>query len=215
MLRWLCVLAIAGLGVVALSAGDWPGWRGPNGDGATDETAPLRWSATENVAWKVDVPGVGHSSPIVVGGRVLLTAYIAKGSERVLLCYNRDTGKELWRVTVLTAPAERTHRNNTPASATPVSDGKHVWTTFADGDRIAVSCHDLSGKRVWQKKFSGWKSQHGFCGSPVLYKGLVIVNGDSDGDAFLAALDAKTGTQRWRVERPNKIRSFSTPLFIE
>src|SRR5688572_20918784 len=90
----------------AALAGDWPAWRGPRGDGIAEGKAPLKWSATENVAWKAEVPGVGHSSPVVVGGRVLLTTYLAKGDERVLLCYDRATGKELWRTVVLSSPAE-------------------------------------------------------------------------------------------------------------
>jgi outer membrane protein assembly factor BamB len=195
-------------------AGDWSGWRGPRGDGHTPERAPLHWDTKTNITWKIAVPGVGHSSPIVVGEKVLLTTYLAKGQERVLLCFDRTTGKELWRRVVLSAPAEKMHKANTPASATPVSDGKHVWTTFADGDKIAVTCHTLEGKATWQKKFAGWDSKHGFCGSPTLHDGLVIVNGDSDGDAFLAGLDAITGEQRWRIPRPNKIRSFSAPLSV-
>ena len=195
-------------------AGDWSAWRGPRGDGHTAERAPLRWDTKTNITWKIAVPGVGHSSPIVIGEKVLLTTYLAKGDERVLLCFDRATGKELWRSVVLAAPAERMHKGNTPASSTPVSDGKRVWTTFADGDKIAVSCHTLDGKAVWQKKFAGWDSKHGFCGSPTLHDGLVIVNGDSDGDAFLAGLDATTGEQRWRIPRPNKIRSFSAPLSV-
>jgi outer membrane protein assembly factor BamB len=107
------------------------------------------------------------------------------------------------------------HKNNTPASSTPASDGLHVWVTFLDGEKIVVACHDFSGKQIWLKTFGGFVSQHGFCGTPVLFEDLVIVNGDSDGDAFLAGLDKMTGETRWRTERPNRTRSFSTPLFLE
>jgi outer membrane protein assembly factor BamB len=213
MRRWAALLLIGSLGTVL--AGDWPGWLGPNGDGFSSTAAPLRWSPTENVAWKIALPGVGHSSPIVVGERIFLTTYWAKGEQRLLLCLDRKSGKELWRSEVLTAPAEKMHRNNSPASATPVSDGKHVWTTFAEGENIVATCHDLSGKQVWQKKFGGWDSRHGFCGSPIKHENMIILNGDSDGDAFLAALDASTGATRWRIARPNKIRSFSVPIIVE
>lgn len=211
MTRLLLVLLTA-----ATLASDWPRWRGPHGDGVSGDTAvPLRWSRTDKVAWKVAVPGMGHSSPIVTGDRVLLTTFHADDNSRRLLCFRKSDGKLLWQATVVTAAPEKMHRNNSPASATPAADGTHVWTTFLANGNIVVSCHDLSGKPVWQKSFAGFASQHGFCGSPVLHDGMVVVNGDSDGDAFLAALDAKTGEQRWRTPRPNQVRSFSAPLFID
>jgi len=202
------------LGLSLPLAADWPGWRGPRGDGYSPHPAPIRWDAKTNITWKVAVPGSGHSSPIVVGEQVLLTSYLPTSNDRLLLCYDRTSGTELWRAVVLTAPAEKLHKNNTPASSTAVSDGQRVWTSFAAGDQIVVSCHTLEGKAVWQKKFAGWESRHGFCGSPTLHQGLIIVNGDSDGEAFLAGLDALSGEQRWRVPRPNKIRSFSVPLAV-
>jgi outer membrane protein assembly factor BamB len=191
-------------------------WRGPKGDGiVADAAVPTKWGATENVLWKAEVPGTGHSSPVVSNGRVFLTSFDPDTGDRLLLCYGRADGKPLWRQTVLTAAAEKMHKNNTPASSTPASDGTHVWVTFLDGDKVAVACYSFAGKRAWQKAFGGFTSQHGFCGTPVLWGDLVIVNGDSDGDAFLAALDKKTGETRWKVERPNRVRSFSVPLFVE
>jgi outer membrane protein assembly factor BamB len=199
-----------------LRAADWPVWRGPKGDGiVTDAAVPRKWSAIENVVWKVPVPGVGHSSPIVSSGRVFLTSFLSDSTDRVLLCFDRESGKLLWQKTVLTSAAEKMHKNNTPASSTPASDGTHVWVTFLDGDKIAVACYDFEGKQVWVKSFDGFASQHGFCGTPVLFENLVIVNGDSDGDAFIAGLDKKTGETKWKAERPNRVRSFSVPLFIE
>lgn len=207
------VLAAVLLAPLATAA-DWPVWRGPKGDGVvTDPGVPLTWSATENVVWKVPVPGIGHSSPVVSAGRVFVTSCVDE--DRVLLCFDRDTGKRLWQKTVLAAPVEKMHRNNTPASATPAADGSHVWVTFLDGDKVTVACYDFAGARVWVRAFDGFASHHGFCGTPVLFEDLVIVNGDSDGDAFLAGLDRKTGDPRWRTPRPNRTRSFSTPLFIE
>lgn len=111
-------LAIA-LGA-SLRTADWPVWRGPKGDGiATDTAVPRKWSATENVVWKVPVPGIGHSSPIVTHGRVFLTSFLSDSTDRVLLCFDRETGKLLWQKTVLTSVVEKMHKNNTPASSTP------------------------------------------------------------------------------------------------
>ncbi|HJZ56719.1 MAG TPA: PQQ-binding-like beta-propeller repeat protein [Gemmataceae bacterium] len=211
------LLALALLFLASLSpAADWPVWRGPKGDGViTDSVVPVKWSATENVAWKAEVLGLGHSSPIVSAGRVFLTSFVPDTQDRVLLCFDRKDGKLLWRKTVLTAAPEQLHKNNTPASSTPAADGSHVWVTFLHGQKITVACHDFSSKQVWLKTFDGFESPHGFCGTPVLFEDLVIINGDSDGDAFLAGLDRKTGETRWKTERPNRTRSFSTPLFIE
>jgi outer membrane protein assembly factor BamB len=209
-------LAFAITLAVPVRSADWPVWRGPKGDGiVTDPAVPAKWSATENVLWKVEVPGLGHSSPIVSNGRVFLTSFDPRTNDRLLLCFDRKDGKLLWRQTVLTTAVETIHKNNTPASSTPAADGAHVWVTFLDGEEIAVACHDFAGKQIWLKKFGGFASQHGFCGTPTLHEDLVFVNGDSDGDAFLAALDKQTGESRWKTERPNRKRSFSTPLMIE
>lgn len=198
------------------TAADWPVWRGPKGDGVvTDKAIPVKWSATENVLWKVPVPGSGQSSPIVSAGRIFLTSFDAGTNDRLLLCFNQDDGKLLWKRTVLTAAPEKMHKQNSPASSTAAADGSSVWVTFLDGDKIAVACYDFAGKQVWLKAFEGFVCSHGFCGTPVLYGDLLIVNGDSDGDAFLAALDKGTGETCWKIERPNRTRSFSVPLFIE
>src|SRR5262249_42875933 len=127
----------------------------------------------------------------------------------------RKEGTRLWQKTVLTAKPEKMHQNNTPASATPLADGAHVWAGFQDGDKIKVACHDFAGQRVWAKSFGRFVSPHGFCGGLALFENLVIVNGDSDGDAFVAALDKMTGETKWKTERPNRTRSFSVPLIIE
>jgi outer membrane protein assembly factor BamB len=209
--------AVAALLLVSgAPAADWPAWRGPNGDGVVkDPGVPVKWNTTENVVWKAAVPGIGHSSPIVSKGCVFLTSFVPETKERVLLCYEGKSGQLSWRKRVLTAEPEKLHVNNTPASATPAADGSHVWVTFQDGEKILVACYDFAGKRHWSKSFAGFDSPHGFCGTPALFEDLVIINGDSDGDAFIAGLDKKTGSTRWKTERPNRTRSFSTPLLIE
>jgi outer membrane protein assembly factor BamB len=198
------------------AASDWPVWRGPKGDGVVvDPSIPLKWSASQNVAWKVPVSGIGHSSPVICAGRVFLTAFDPATKERLLLCYDRKDGTLLWRAAVLTAEAESMHENNSPASATPAADDSHIWVTFQSGSTIVAACYDISGKQIWSNSFAGFASPHGFCGTPVLFEDLVIVNGDSDGEAFVAGLDKITGVTRWKTPRPKRTRSFSTPLFIE
>ena len=200
----------------AAVAGEWPGWRGPRGDGHSDEpNIPTRWSATENVHWKVAVPGRGHSSPVICGDRIFLTSALEKEQTRVLLCLDRRTGKTLWQKAVVKSPLEQKHDLNSYASATPVTDGKHLWVSFFEQPRIVVACFDLDGNEVWRVSPGTFSSIHGFCSSPVLYGDTVILNGDQDADAYVVAFDKATGKERWRTDRPNKTRSYCTPLFIE
>jgi outer membrane protein assembly factor BamB len=158
-------------------AGEWPAWRGPRGDGVSEETnVPVRWSSSENVAWKTAIPGWGHSSPIIWGDRVFVTTYVEQGGRRVLLCLDRLTGKLLWEKTVLTAKPEKKNNLNSYASGTPATDGKRVWVTFLQApdtvgvsyvpspiahgnhffvvsDRGLASCFEAkTGKRMWQQK---------------------------------------------------------------
>jgi outer membrane protein assembly factor BamB len=195
---------------------EWPGWRGPRGDGTSSETGiPLQWSATENIAWKTPIPGKGHSSPIVWGERLFLTTCLEDQGERVLLCLDRHSGKVLWQQVVLTAKLEKKHHLNSFASSTPVTDGHHVWVTFLAFPDMQVACYDLDGNKVWQRSPGKLLSVHGFCTSPILHKDLLILNGDQDAKAYLVALDKNTGEERWRVDRPNRTRSYCTPILIQ
>jgi outer membrane protein assembly factor BamB len=202
--------------VLSARAEEWPGWRGPRGDGTSTETnLPLRWSATENVRWKAEVPGTGHSSPVVWGDRVFLTTCREREKQRALLCYDRRDGKLLWERVVVTAPLERKHALNSYASSTPVTDGTHVWVSFLAQPRMLVACYDFDGNKVWEKSPAEFHSVHGFCSPPVLYRDTVILNGDQDDPAaFLVALDKATGAERWRAARPG-IRSYCPPLIAE
>jgi outer membrane protein assembly factor BamB len=214
ILMLLLLGILPGLGLCVEN--DWPAWRGPHGDGSSEDgEVPLHWSKTENIRWKMSVPGKGHSSPIVVGDRIFLTAYLESSQDRLLLCFSRTDGKLLWQQTVLTAPSEEMHRNNTPASSTPVSDGKRVWVSFLDGKEMVVAGYTLDGKPTWKRSVGPYDSKHGFCSTLAMYRDSLICNGDSDGEAFLAAVDPTTGKDLWRVPRPNRVRSFSVPLFIE
>jgi outer membrane protein assembly factor BamB len=223
----LCV-AVLIVTVPAARAGDWPGWRGPHGDGTCDEKPPpLKWSATENVAWKTPIPGKGHSSPIVWGDRVFLTTCLEQEAKRpedparrMLLCLDRRDGAILWQKEVISARLEKLHRLNSRASSTPATDGKHVFVTFLDANdpkepKVIVGCYDFEGRRVWQKSPGRFSSVHGFCSSPLLYKDTVIVNCDHDGDGYVVSLAKSDGEQRWRIDRPNKTRSYCAPLIVD
>jgi hypothetical protein len=205
------------------SAENWNAWRGPRGDGSSlEENVPLRWGPQENIAWKVPVPGYGHSSPIVWEERVFVVSCNEPSGERLLLCYDRRTGRTLWSRVVFTAPLEKKHKLNSFASGTPACDGKLVYVTFLEPDfgsqnertpgDIVVCAYDLAGNLRWSVRPGRFASVHGFCSSPVLFEDLLIVNGDHDGDSYLVALEAATGQLRWKIDRQHKTRSYVTPI---
>ncbi len=208
-------LVIALITVSTCHAEEWPGWRGPRGDGMSQEKGlPLIWGPKENIRWKTPIPGKGHSSPIVWGDRVFISTCLEDQGERVLICLDRRDGSILWQRVVLTAKLEQKHALNSYASATPVTDGKHVWVAFLAYPDMQVACYDFDGKQVWMCSPGKLLSRHGFCSSPILHKDLVILNGDQDAEAYLVALDKETGAERWRIDRPNRTRSYCTPILI-
>ena len=204
-----------------LAADNWPSWRGAHLDGVSRESGPfpIQWSANDNIAWKTEIPGIGHSSPIIWGDRIFLTSCIEtkdKNADRVLICLNRVDGKILWQKTVLSAAHERKHKLNSFASSTPATDGKYVYVTFLNAPNIWVYCYDFDGNVVWKKSPGKFNSPHGFCSSPILYQNLVIVNCDQDNqEAFIVGLDKSTGDEKYRIDRPNRVRSYCVPLIVE
>jgi hypothetical protein len=193
-------------------AEDWPQWRGPRGDGSSLESAPTVWSETQNIRWKTPIPGKGHSSPVIFGDRIFVTTCIEDTQQRLILCVDRISGKILWQREVLRAPLEQKHNLNSFASATPATDGAHVWVAFFERPKIELVCYDFDGNEIWRKSPGEFHSVHGFCSSPVLYKNMVILNCDQDAPADIVAYDRATGSEVWRAPRPNRTRSYCTPL---
>jgi hypothetical protein len=201
------------VGTSTASAENWPGWRGPRQDGTSIETnIPVHWSATSNVVWKAELPGLGHASPIVHGDRVFMASSVTEDQARLLLCLDRKSGKVLWQRTVLTAPLEAKHTLNSFASSTPATDGELVYAAFLDRDQMFVAAYDFRGTLRWAARPGPFFSHHGFCSSPVLYHELVILNGDHDGDSYLIALDRTDGHTTWKTTRENHTRSYSAPI---
>ncbi len=195
---------------------NWPGWRGPNGDGTSTETnLPIEWDSTNNVIWKSKIPGVGHSSPVVWNDRIFTLTAFPETKEKVLLCYDSRNGELLWEKTVVKGSWEKKHADNSHASGTPVTDGKRVYLSFLDGEDAIVAAYDFSGNQVWLQRPGTFSSPHGYSCSPILYKDKVIINGNSKGDSFLAALSKTDGSVIWKVLHPNKAHSFSTPIIRE
>ncbi|NQV32889.1 MAG: PQQ-like beta-propeller repeat protein [Phycisphaeraceae bacterium] len=205
----LVVLALSG----HVSAENWPGWRGPRGDGSSlDKNVPTQWSGSQNIAWKVPIPGIGHASPVIWDDRVFIVTCLPEADQRRLICLDRKTGQTLWMKVVLTSPPEKKHNLNSFASSTPVTDGKQVYVSFLDKADMFIAAYDFEGHQTWAVRPGAFSSVHGYCANPILYKNTVIINGDHDGDAYIVALDKETGATRWKSERENKTRSYCTPI---
>ena len=219
MNRLLVLLLIAGSSGL-LQAEDWPQFRGPTGQGhATEQGLPLEWSEAKNVIWKVPVPGLGWSSPVVAGGRVWMTTVVeTREGRRVsaslrVLAFDASTGRQLTDVEVFhLTSAGYVNPKNSRASPTPIVDGDRVYVHFgADG----TAALNTSGQILWTIRLS-YESQHGNGGSPVLYRDLLIVNCDGNGgEAYVAAIDTQTGKIRWKTPRRQPAdQAYSTPLVI-
>lgn len=192
---------------------NWPAWRGPRGDGTSlDARVPVSWQLENDLVWKTRLPGLGHASPVIWEDRIFTVSAVEETEERLLLCLNRKSGELLWQREVLNAPFEGIHRLNSRASSTPATDGERVYVSFLSQDQMYVAAYDFSGTMLWEKRPGAFSSKHGYCSSPVLWKDLVIVNGDHDGDGYLVALDRKSGEIRWKIPRPNNTRSYCPPL---
>ncbi|HEY0455499.1 MAG TPA: PQQ-binding-like beta-propeller repeat protein [Verrucomicrobiae bacterium] len=198
-------------------AENWPCWRGPRLDGTSiEKLVPTHWSSSSsNIIWKTALPGVGHASPIVWENKIFTVTALEDSQERVLLCLDRSTGRILWQKVVLQAPLERIHQLNSHASSTPATDGKLVYVSFLDKDKMFVAAYDFDGNQVWGVRPGPFASMHGYCSSPVLYKNEVIMNGDHDGQSYILALNREDGQTLWKTARKNHTRSYCVPLVRE
>jgi outer membrane protein assembly factor BamB len=177
----------------------------------------MRWSPTENIVWKMPVPGRGHSSPIVCGNHVFLTTADEAAQQQLVLAFDRATGRQLWSTLIHQGAFPEKNPKNSHASATSACDGQRVYSVFLRRDGLYVTATSLDGKILWQSKAGEFRSQHGYGSSPVLYGTLVIVNGDNLDTCFVAALDRGDGHVVWRTERKTSGRngSYATPLVAQ
>jgi outer membrane protein assembly factor BamB len=212
--RTLVTLFVALIATVALSAEDWPEFRGPTGQGHSAERGvPLEWSETRNVLWKTPVPGLGWSSPVVAGGRVwLTTATKERGASLRVVAFDVETGREIVNTEAFRARnSEPTNPKNSLASPTPIVEGDRVYVHFGAEGTAALT---TTGEIVWKTRLP-YESQHGNGGSPVLYNDLLIVSCDGSDEAFVVALDKQTGKVRWKTRRRQPWdQAYSTPLVI-
>ena len=205
----LVVLLIGACVTQGAAGADWLQFRGPGGLGTSQETGlPTTWSATENIAWKKELPGPGASSPVVVGERIVMTCYSGYGVpgqrrgdigqlKRHVLCLNLNDGRLRWQRDILAAlPEEPRIAEHGFASSTPASDSERVYVFFG---KSGVFTFDLDGQQLWHADVGSGTDGWGSAASPVLYKDLVIVNASVESQS-LVALSKQTGKEVWRVE---------------
>jgi outer membrane protein assembly factor BamB len=189
----------------------WPRWRGPSGQGLVQGSGyPDEWSDTKNVLLRAPVPGSGNSSPIVFRDRIFLTTARDSGRKLSLLCYRRSDLNLLWETALPTEGVEHVHEKNGHASATPVTDGERVFASFGSQ---GLAAFDFDGKILWHRKLGALSNYHGSAGSPILYRGSVILYQDQETGSFVAAFDQKTGETLWRTERTATV-GWGTPVVV-
>lgn len=211
---------MACLSAAPLGATDWPQFRGPTSNGVSAPgELPIEWSESNNLAWRVEVPGSGWSMPIITGGRVIVTTAVPEleGDPDCVhtfevRCYELATGDLLWRdAAVKQRPAIPRHRTNTYASETPVTDGDRVFAYFGMNGLYAYT---IDGEALWARNMGVYPMANdwGAASSLAYHDGAVFVQNDNERESHVTAIDAATGKLRWRVERPDEVSNWSTPI---
>ena len=203
---------------ISFTSTDWPWWRGPNRDGiaAADQTPPLEWSRSKNVAWKAPVPGRGHGSITVVGDQVLLATADEKADGQFVLCYDRATGEQQWKTIVHPDGIERKgNKKASQASTTVACDGERLFVNFLNKKAVYTTALSRDGKQLWQTKITDYLVHQGYGSSPAVYGPLVIVSADNKvkGGGAVAGLDRATGDIIWRHARP-KNPNYPSPIIL-
>ena len=249
MIKRIAILTLCLCALVAIAASasqpvdfekNWHHWRGPYATGvAVDANPPITWSATENIRWKVAIPGVGHATPIIWGDKIFVQTAIEGEKEKAeesedgnpfsgffggrnegptykfdLLAINRSDGSILWQKTLHElVPHEGTHRDATFASNSPVTDGEFVYAYF--GSR-GLYCVDMDGNVKWEKDVGTMYKNNTFGegSSPVLYGDTLVIVQDHEGDSFITAINKRTGDVLWKTDRNERTTWFS-PIIVE
>ena len=235
MLAFVSLLATA----TSLTAQHWPQWRGPGGLGVSAETGiPTRWSADDNIAWRVPLEGLGTSTPVIWGDRIFLTSQLGTGpvderGAQFAGTRRATTRRQVDGVTLLVQAFRRdgqldwdhrlaadghlpaVHRNHNFATPSVVANGDRLFAWFGTGQLVAL---DLEGRELWSRHigqdYAPFDVLWGHGSSPQLYKDLLILQCDHQAGAYLLALDTATGEERWMVDRGPFLRAYSTPLVV-
>jgi outer membrane protein assembly factor BamB len=201
--------------VAPAAESEWASWRGPLGNGlAPDQPAPTTWSADKNVIWQAKVPGRGHASPIVSGGRVFLATADDAKQQQSIIAFDRGDGAIQWQKVVSSGGfpgRSQSHGKSSHANGTLACDGKRLYGAFLAHDEVTAFAFDLDGNEIWRRVVCTFNSKFGYAPSPVLYKSTVIFAADNRGGGCLAALDRQSGEIAWRKSRP-AVSTYSSPI---
>ena len=198
------------------TAGDWRQFRGPQGAGvAAENNLPIAWQERTAIAWNVPLPGRGLSSPIIVGDRVYVTCSTGAQQERLLvLCFSAADGSVQWKRQFWATGRTICHEKISVAAPTPTSDGERIFALFSSNDLV---CLDLDGNLIWFRglmlDYPNASNSLGMSSSPVVAGGVLILQVETDTDAFVAGVDARTGTNLWKIER-RKRANWTSPLVL-
>ena len=197
-------------------AGDWPGFRGPQGNGsAVEKGVPVRLDR-HSVLWSIDLPGRGLSSPVIVGDRVLVTASSGPRLDRLhVLCFHLTDGHLLWERQFWATGRTMTHEKISPAVPTPYCDGRVLYALFSSNDCLAV---DLDGNLLWYRglgrDYPNASNSLGMSSSLVFADGVLVAQVENDSESFTTGLDGATGLNRWKIERPKRA-NWTSPSVIQ
>jgi len=207
-------------------ATDWPAFRGPQGNGISEETqAPLEWNKTKNIKWQAKLPQAGNGSPIVSNGVVFVACTEdPKGKQRSLYAFDRKSGDQLWMKTVSYEKDDPTHNTNPHGSSTPAADGKRVVVWHGSG---GLYCYDFKGNELWKQELGEFRHMWGYGSSPVIHNDRVILHSGPGKQIFVAAYALTDGSELWKTEEPQEgdgehrtkdkayMGSWSTPVIVK
>ena len=216
--RASCVAGMLAL-LLILEAGaqEWTRFRGPNGTGISDAKGiPVAWTE-KDFKWKVATPGESHSQPVLWGDKIFLTSAVDQGKERMLLCFAKEDGKELWTKKYPLPTHPPGNRYSGFANGSPAVDKERVYACFVSAEQFLVKAYDHEGKDVWSVNLGPFESQHGHGASPIVYEEKLIVVNDQDGESSIVALEVKTGKTVWKCPRRGvkQNTAYGTPMILE
>ncbi len=200
-----------------LYADNWPGWRGPGNHGiSAEKNLPVSWSLTKGVTWKIELPGVGASQPVVWDERIFLTASDGRLNDRLhVYCYHRTGGRLLWHTRLFGSAPTDLYPPGGMAVPTPATDGKLLYLLFGTGDLAAL---DYDGKPIWirslAEEYGPFRNRWGMGTSPILVENTLYVQVDHWSQSYLLAIDPKTGANRWKADRPTSV-NWTSPLAVK
>lgn len=212
---WI-VVAIAMLACHPAHAQEWTRFRGPNGSGiGVAPNLPSTWTESD-INWRADLPGIGHSSPVLWGDKVFLTSAIEDTCERIVFCVDAKNGQVLWERR-FPSTVHPKHDRNSFASATPCVDEEHVYVVWSAPEAYSLRAFHHDGTDAWSRDLGPYISQHSCGSSPIVYEDMVVLSNDQDrdGTSFLIALDRKTGETRWQTGRNGENVAYSTPCVYQ